>query len=337
MQDRLLSTLQSIADVALVSSLKDDRLGFPDKKDLRVFIPDLHLISEERRKTGNFKFGTNNEELLTKLLGALKELKLNVGPGEQVNITHLGDVLDLWREVPFVKHNEDTAAKISNDHAALINALRDPDLDATIFYGNHDFELYEWASYEGLVRRVLFPEHDPRVLVVHGDIFDWVESLPDLIQEIPVYLFAPGVEKSSVRLGQIRQDTTPNPNNTEHIKCPTPALVCQLRVTTESVPERFNVLASESAPATGTTLFPEAVKTVKQINSQYNYKLNTIVIGHTHHARIVTRTEGDILYTLIDCGAWIEDCVSDGEEPQANSQIAALCGNEVRVYQLRPK
>jgi hypothetical protein len=46
MHDRLLDALMSIANVRLVSSLRDERLGFPDPKDLRVFIPDLHLITE---------------------------------------------------------------------------------------------------------------------------------------------------------------------------------------------------------------------------------------------------------------------------------------------------
>ncbi|MEY2480636.1 MAG: hypothetical protein QOI04_1563 [Verrucomicrobiota bacterium] len=336
MHDGLLSALQTVAEVSLVSSLKDDRLGFPNNKDLRVFIPDLHLISEARRTAGHFRFATNNEDLLVKVLGALKKLKLEAAEGEQVNVTHLGDVLDLWREVPHVKHNEDTAAQITNDHAALMNALRDPDLDATIFFGNHDFELYKWASYAGLVRRVLFPEEDPRVLVVHGDLFDWLEALPDLIQQIPVYLFAPNVESTPIELGEMREKTMPDPNNTEHIKCATPALVGALPGVEDRVPEEFNVQHAGTAGAY-TLLFEQAVATAKAINSEHDLKISTVVIGHTHHARIVRRTEADKLFTLIDCGAWIEDCISEGKHQQPNSQVAALCGNEARIYQLRPR
>jgi len=40
---------------------------------------------------------------------------------------------------------------------------------------------------------------------------------------------------------------------------------------------------------------------------------------------------------LIDCGAWIEECIADGDEgPSPNAQIAALGANEARIYQLSP-
>jgi hypothetical protein len=75
MHDRFLAALQTTADVSLVAALSDPRLGFPDHKDLRVFIPDLHLISQARQQAGHFRFGTNNESLLVRVLGALKDLK----------------------------------------------------------------------------------------------------------------------------------------------------------------------------------------------------------------------------------------------------------------------
>lgn len=62
------------------------------------------------------------------------------------------------------------------------------------------------------------------------------------------------------------------------------------------------------------------------------------VIGHTHHARIAIReTKTGELFTLIDCGAWIENCLAEGDaSPMPNAQIAALSANEARIYQLQP-
>jgi hypothetical protein len=63
--------------------------------------------------------------------------------------------------------------------------------------------------------------------------------------------------------------------------------------------------------------------------------LTTAVIGHTHHARIAIHEDGDRLFALVDCGAWIEDCVTgDNPTPRPNAQIAALGANEIRIYQL---
>jgi UDP-2,3-diacylglucosamine pyrophosphatase LpxH len=71
----------------------------------------------------------------------------------------------------------------------------------------------------------------------------------------------------------------------------------------------------------------------------YRMNLMVAVIGHTHHARIAVREsrDGD-LFTLIDCGAWIENCVAEGAAaPTPNVQLAALSANEARIYQLQPR
>jgi UDP-2,3-diacylglucosamine pyrophosphatase LpxH len=60
-----------------------------------------------------------------------------------------------------------------------------------------------------------------------------------------------------------------------------------------------------------------------------------MVIGHTHHARIVTREENGDFFALIDCGAWIEHYKGDDGQPHENAQIGVICGNNARIYQLR--
>lgn len=338
MHDRFLASLKTTANVSLVAALRDPRLGFPNDKDLRVFIPDLHLISQARQRSGHFRFATNNESLLVRVLGALKDLKSAIAADEKVKIIHLGDILDLWREVPFIQPSADIPARIGNDHIALMNALRDPDLDVTMFFGNHDFELYHWASYGSDVRHLYIPEDKPRVLVVHGDVFDWLERLPDFIQDIAVFLFAPKLQPSTYALGKMRQateKTTPNPHYVDYIKCPAPAALGQLGPVVEPVPAQYNVQHAGAAGAQ-TALFDTAVTAMKKIKADHNLDVCTTVIGHTHHARIVIREENAKLYTLIDCGAWIENCIGNDGISQPSSQVAALCGNEARIYQLRP-
>jgi UDP-2,3-diacylglucosamine pyrophosphatase LpxH len=337
--DRLIKALHGVADVSVISRVCDSRIGFPDEKDLRIFIPDLHLISSARLKAGHYKFATNNEGFLVRVLAAIKKLKSDVADDEQVNVTQLGDILDLWREVPHIRPTKDTPAQIANDHIPLINALRDPELDVTIFFGNHDFELYQWASYDRLVRKVFIPEENPHVLIVHGDAFDWLERLPDLVQEIFVYLFAPGVEPGTIQLGKMReatQKTTPDPSQTAFIKCASPAVVGQLRAASSPLPDYYNVQRPENAGAQ-VVLFDKAVETIKKLKKEHTIDISMVIIGHTHHARIVVQEKDGKPYMLMDCGAWIENCVGAGGKAEPNAQIGVLCGNDARVYQLRPR
>jgi UDP-2,3-diacylglucosamine pyrophosphatase LpxH len=340
MHDRLLAALQKIAQVSLVAALRDDRLGFPDPKDLRVFIPDLHLISAQRQATGGFHFSTNHESLLVTLLGVLKSLKLAAAADERVRVAQLGDILDLWREVPHIDPQEETAARIANDHAELMNALRDPDLNATLFLGNHDYELYHWASYARCVRKLFIPAGDPQVLVLHGDVFDWIERFPDAVKEFLVYYFAAGTKPTNYALGQMYQfvrQASPNPNDPAAIHCSTPARLNGLQpVAGGAIPARFNLQRAGNAAA-NTTFLDMAYDAVGRPDNAYGFPVKTVIIGHTHQARIAVREENGGLFTLIDCGSWIENCSVDGAtNPLPSAQICALCGNEARIYQLAP-
>ncbi|HUJ42115.1 MAG TPA: hypothetical protein VLW52_00785 [Opitutaceae bacterium] len=340
MHHRLLAALQSIAQVSLVAALRDDRLGFPDPKDLRVFIPDLHLISAQRLATGGFHFSTNYEPLLVALLGMLKGLKLAAAADERVLVTQLGDILDLWREVPHINPQEEVAAHIANDHAELMNALRDPDLNATLFLGNHDYELYHWASYAGCVRKMFIPENDPQVLVLHGDVFDWIEQTPDAVQNFLVYYFAPGTQPTNYMLGQMHQfvsRTSPNPESTTSIQCATPARLNGLQPAGGAIPAQFN-LQRAGDPAADVKFLDIAYEAVGKSGNAYGPPVKTVIIGHTHAARIAVREQDGGLFTLIDCGAWIENCSVDGAtNPMPSAQIGVLCGNEARIYQLAPR
>src|SRR6266404_723106 len=174
MHDRLLNALLSVANVRLVAALRDDRLGFPNDKDLRIFIPDIHLISEKRRKEGKFLYATNFTDLLTGVAGELINLKAGALDGETIVVYQLGDFLDLWREASGADDQLDVAARIKDDHQDLVLALLDDNLNARFLLGNHDFDLYRWPDYTAWERRYYLPDTaqaPPSVILLHGDIF----------------------------------------------------------------------------------------------------------------------------------------------------------------------
>lgn len=346
MHDRLLNALQSVAKVRLVASLRDDRLGFPNDKDLRIFIPDIHLISEKRRKQGKFAYATNFPDLLTSVAVELTNLKAGAANNETIVVYQLGDFLDLWREASGADDQLDVAARIKDDHQDLVLALLDDNLNARFLLGNHDFDLYRWPDYTAWERRYYLPDSaltTPSVILLHGDIFDWVESLPDKVQDVFVFLFSPRVQPSEHALGQMRELVRQSHGArtySNYIQNQQPATIGAVQAgEPDIIPARWNVQTAGSAPAQNLLFLESSYKCCVKANTDYDMDLRVAVIGHTHHARIAVReTPGGGLFTLIDCGAWIESCIGDGDlAPTPNAQIAALSGNEARIYQLEPK
>ena len=77
----LRDSLANVADLRLIAAFADDRLGFPEENVLRVFFPDIHLITEKRRQEGKFKFASNYPDLLTAVAKEVKKLKsLKISP-----------------------------------------------------------------------------------------------------------------------------------------------------------------------------------------------------------------------------------------------------------------
>jgi UDP-2,3-diacylglucosamine pyrophosphatase LpxH len=347
MHDRLLTALLKIANVHLVASLRDERIGFPASNDLRVFIPDIHLISEKRQKQGSFVFQANLTELLTEVASTLSSLRQGASEDEVIAVYQLGDFLDLWREAPELDDKLDVASRIKDDHEDLVEALLDRNLKARFLLGNHDLDLYRWPAYGAWERRYFLPDGSvgaPRVIVLHGDIFDWMERfLPEKLKSIFVYLFAPHLSPNDYALGEMRQlvkQAHGRRNYRTFLQCPTPVPLGDLKALgADTVPPRWNVQVEGSAPEGNVLFLKESADACAQANADYDLALNTSVIGHTHHARIAVRERPDgTLQTLVDCGAWIENCLSTGGAgPMPNAQIAALSANEFRIYQLEER
>src|ERR1039457_3138673 len=167
MHDRLLEALLALADVRLVASYRDERLGFPAPDDLRIFLPDMHLCSKLRRAA--YQYGTNQEELLVCTVQAIAAVKANAAAGETVALYQIRDYLDLWREFPNPACGPGVPDGILDDHGALVDALEDRDLNTHFLLGNHDFDLYrseehtsELQSPCNLVCRLLLEKKQQR-------------------------------------------------------------------------------------------------------------------------------------------------------------------------------
>jgi UDP-2,3-diacylglucosamine pyrophosphatase LpxH len=220
-------------------------------------------------------------------------------------------------------------AAIQNNFPSLFDALFDEQLDAQFLLGNHDYDLFQWVRFAPWQRYFFL---SPSVMLLHGDIFDWVERLPDSLQQFFVHLFAPGVKPGKIDLQRMRPL-----NEQMRASARIDGTVRRLlrSAPLNGTPEFFNVQKAGQADAAMLTFLKEAREQCAQADRQFGTSLKVAVIGHTHHARIAVQETGDDLFTLIDCGAWIEECVAedfDGALP--NAQIAALGANEARIYQM---
>ena len=336
LHDDLLHRLQASADVQLVAQLRDDRMNFPQSGELHVFIPDIHLITAARRIEGGYKYGSNNLDLLEAVVRSLRDFRLEAAPAGEVVVYQIGDLFDLWRQVDGLDPNTSAASAIQNDHASLLKALRDPDLNAQFLLGNHDYDLYRFPNFDAWQRSFVIA---PSVMLLHGDVFDWVEKLPDELQNLVLFIFnansagTAGLDK----MRPLNQQSRRKRKFRDFIQNQAPAPTGRWRNPGEAE-ENWNLQVEGVAPPEMLLYLKEAREKCAAANSQFGSRLNVAVIGHTHHARIAVRDTPGEFFALIDCGAWIENCnTADDLTPRPNAQIAALGANEARIYQLSPR
>ena len=332
----LLGRLRAIARVQLVARLRDDRLSFPQSNELHVFIPDLHLITAARRVEAGYRYGTNYPALLEAVVQSLRALKLAAAPAGEVVVYQIGDLFDLWRQVDGLDPNANAASAIQNDQASLVAALRDADLNAQFLLGNHDYDLYRFPNFDAWQRSFVLA---PSVLLLHGDVFDWVEQLPGELKNLVLYLFSASHPAGTAELEKLR------PLNNQQRGGRKFRDFIQNRVAASTGHWReagddggnWNVQVAGAAPAEMLLYLDAARQKCGEANGQSDGALKMAVIGHTHQARIAVHDTGDEFFALMDCGAWIENCcTADDATPRPNAQIAALGANEARIYQLAP-
>ncbi|MCX6629804.1 MAG: hypothetical protein NTW28_19475, partial [Candidatus Solibacter sp.] len=117
---------------------------------------------------------------------SLRDLRLGSAPAGEAVVYQIGDLFDLWRQVDGLDPKASAASAIQNDQASLLVALRDPDLNAQFLLGNHDYDLYRFPNFDAWQRSFVLA---PSVMLLHGDVFDWVEKLPDELQNLVLFLF----------------------------------------------------------------------------------------------------------------------------------------------------
>jgi UDP-2,3-diacylglucosamine pyrophosphatase LpxH len=331
----LLGRLQTVAKVQLVACLRDERLNFPQANELHVFIPDIHLITAARRVEAGYTYGSNHPELLEDVTKALRALKLDSAPAGEVVVYQIGDLFDLWRQVDGLDPAANAASAIQNDHASLLVALRDQDLNTQFLLGNHDYDLYRFANFDAWQRSYVLA---PSVMLLHGDVFDWVEKLPDELQNLVLFLFTSNAAGTADldKLRPLNNQQRGGRKFHDFIQNQTPAPTGKWR-DAEGDAGSWNVQVESAAPKEMLLYLDQARQKCAEANAKYGSTLNVAVIGHTHHARIAVHDAGDEFFALMDCGAWIENCnTADDPTPRPNAQIAALGANEARIYQLAP-
>jgi hypothetical protein len=361
MHAALLRQFVKVADVQLVARLKDERLGHPAVHGVRVFIPDVHLLSKEREK--KFDYVTNHVDVLTDVVGELITFKQSAtGRGVPVTVYQLGDFVDLWRQFPKYMSIEKAAEqgemnyqKVLEDHLTLSRRLLGPELGTRMVLGNHDFNTHYVASCIGSSLVYLFP-YDPAsgpvAAVIHGDYLDPIQrKLSERLQHRATYRFAPSVKEVVYDLGgmsaKIMGGYGPDP-----IGLAKPGSLGKSAHVSESTllkdklaQSRFNVQAAgdPEVPERVFGLFSRAEYYAGIVNDLMGWNLRFAVIGHTHMARIVLdeRSAADGgsqkgFFVLVDCGAWLEQGNLDGKIVP-NAQIGVLYDNDVRIYQFSPK
>jgi UDP-2,3-diacylglucosamine pyrophosphatase LpxH len=341
MHERLREALLGVAQangarLRLVACYSNPQFGMADDKTIQVFLPDMHLLSNQRRAL--YPYGLNHEDMLSAVLEALIALKAGAAPGERVVVFHIGDYLDLWRE-SLDPAEPDVARRIKQDHPRLADLLEDRRLNAHFLLGNHDFDLYQLAAYNNWERRFFIPDAAPGVLIMHGDYFDPVErEVPEVLRDIGVYLFGRSHQAGTAILAHMASRAhqyNASKDFAGGIQLKQAAALGATRAG-EAANGDFNV-QREGATVDGGLLFlDQACAECVRANQADGIALRTVIIGHTHHARIAVKTMPDgTPFTLIDCGAWIENCKdANGDEAFPNAQITALSANQARIYQL---
>jgi UDP-2,3-diacylglucosamine pyrophosphatase LpxH len=369
------SLLQRLLDafpngVYLVARCADKDLGLLDDTTLRVFFPDFHWMSREclARYSGGYHFNGNDPSsrpLMATLLSLLRDAQ---SQGGAIEVYHLGDRFDLWREVTRADASILAAfERVSGDPLVSGLSERLDQLGTRYIRGNHD----AWIREVENSRPTLKKSQDQivtgsgKIRLLHGHQFDIVESLlPNSLKADFVGL-APKIKPGTYAIGPFPNSTVQeiqnylDYRNRAHRPDLHPAFApggarlltaiggIEAIETDSKAYLDVSVFSHGSGGANdvsndfryiGYLEFGDETLTFEQ-NDPANHSVH--VIGHTHHARIlVDRIPGtNFPHVTLDCGGWIEKCtVRSGPNGHASvapsAQFAVQFGNDIRIYQL---
>ena len=159
--------------------------------------------------------------------------------------------------------------------------------------GNHDYDLYRFPNFDAWQRSYVLA---PSVMLLHGDVFDWVEKLPDELKNLVLFLFTGRTRRvrrtwrrlrplnnRQRRVGKNFHDLHPESRAGAHRE------VARRR---GDDGESWNVQVAGTAPAEMLLYLDAARQKCAEANRQFGSALNVAVIGHTHHARIAVHDDG---------------------------------------------
>jgi UDP-2,3-diacylglucosamine pyrophosphatase LpxH len=324
-------------ELTLVARYADDALGLRLPRAY-VFIPDCHILRPE--DTAVFPHSCCRlEDAIETLLETLLELRR---AHAELRVFQVGDVVDEWRS----KQAGGQAERIQGIFAGrprlfdLLTQSFPGGLGAEVLAGNHDYALHRLPDRPRARFKLLGEPPDGQVLVLHGDVFDWIEALPEALKSAAVRVarwVRPGVidlngdlareQDQAVREVNARlpADDTPIGRDGAVLAADEP-----LAGANGGGAAAVNVIDGERNPRT--QFFRSALEVAKELRGS-DLNVRMVVMGHTHHARIVRAQLAGGPFVLADCGAWYGSCILPGEhQPVLSAQLGVLIGNDMRIY-----
>jgi len=345
-------------DLRLLGRVQDPRLGHSAADDVFFLIPDLHLLTPERQIAfGKREFNYPDPCLLAEMLNALADLKKKWDADAAVKLRtfQIGDFFDIWREFP---SRVDTS-KIADE---VYSPLRDilyrgiyrglACLKATFLLGNHDVrnndrlaELSFWTKAFNYMGR---PSEKPFLLILHGDLFDFIEKFPTWLKSLAVNIAGNSTQVNAYPVGvDMTRINKPLEDLADAVTEPEHELSVQgaLKVTPGGrLPRLFCDTVTDLNSTPLPHKFLRGVQAVLDTARQENLtgsQVRIVALGHTHQAKMVFYTpeadEPPLL--LMDVGAWIENCIYPRDEggemvTEPSAQIGVIHANDARLYQI---
>ena len=346
-------------ELRLIGRVNDPVVGNTSDKEAFFFVPDIHTITPDRQaRFGAYGFNHTTNNLLAALLGRLALLRMDweVGGTHKLVTVQLGDFIDMWRQFPGVAQPGTIPPEFRRELRDLLYLGVDggrPCLKATMLLGNHDtrrgIPLQEVKFRFKAFNRTT--NDTPFLFVTHGDAFDSLETfLPDPFQEFVVNLIGkltPFNTHSVGSWGQCQGRRNKTFGQLQHaIVSPNHDLSCGATGAPTVTPGAAlpNILGQDGFDQPDDAEHPyfadyyRALERAGQANLP-GQSVRTVVQGHTHKARVILhRPAGGRALTLMDVGAWIEDCTyprDDGSKVrEPSAQLGVIHGNDVRLYQV---
>ena len=347
--------------VSLVARLNDAALNLSRDQRVHVFIPDCHIVPPANVKAWEGAVCTSaNLKALYRLMAALSVVEAD----SDVVIWQLGDLFDFWRTGKILESAETRRQALHSSCKTAWNAFAPEQVQRLV--GNHD-DPFEDSPDLLQLEYFIPPEPDlsadSDVLVLHGHQFDPIERMAPRLKEFFMRGAMERVDKTArdmMSAANPNWSRTPDPRSRRR----RPNLTKSHRweflsfELTASAPvpldrQPYNVMPA--APVWrlegGGALLGHGGEWVDAKYQQLYVKardradeetakgrdVSLIVIGHTHHARIIlgARSDGKP-FALMDCGAWVGTgfLSASMHRPIWNAQIGVKVGDDLRVYQL---